>query len=139
MAQISESIKNARLNAIETIIGASPILRIYDGALPSDCSVGANGNILVEITLPSDWLQDASGGSIVGNTGSWVGTAVAGIDPAGVTATYFRIYSSAGIDCHMQGTVSQTGFDGDLTFADTLFVPNQDVVVATFALSEPNT
>lgn len=136
MAQISESVKNARLNAIETIIGTAPLLRIYDGSLPADCASPASGNLLVEITLPSDWLQAADGGSIVGNT-SWVGTADATIPAGGYTATYFRIYTSAGVDCHIQGSVSQTGFGGDLTFEDILFLPSQDVVVATFALSEP--
>lgn len=137
MAQISEAVKNARLNAIESVVGIAPILRIYDDAgngIPADCSQASVGTLLVEITLPSDWLNAASGGSITGIMGSWAGVSIASGE-----ATYFRIYASNGIDCHIQGTVSQTGFGGDLTFESiTISSIGETVTVATFALSEPS-
>ena len=136
MAQISEAVKNARLNAIETVVGTAPILRVYDGggSIPADCSQAVVGTLLVEITLPSNWLNDANGGSITGIMGTWSDTALA----TGET-TYFRIYASNGTDCHIQGTVSQTGFGGDLTFESTeISSIGETVTVATFALSEPS-
>jgi hypothetical protein len=79
--------------------------------------------MLVEMSLPSDWLEAADAGTIV-KKGAWSGTAVA----AG-TAGYYRIFDTAGTTCHEQGTVSQAvtlvtsastaAFGNVLTFATT--------------------
>lgn len=44
--QFSTAARNASLDAIETAIGASPILRIRSGAPPADCAAARTGTIL---------------------------------------------------------------------------------------------
>ncbi len=41
--QYSTSVRNARLDAIETAIGTSAILKIFDGTKPSDCATADAG------------------------------------------------------------------------------------------------
>lgn len=132
-AQASLSVRNSRLNAVEAEIGSSPILRIYEGILPENCaaSVGTD-TLLAEMTLPANWLEDASDG-MVSKLGLWETTAL----ETG-TAGYFRIYDSGGTTCHMQGTVTQVGFQGEMLFEDTEFVATYPVVIATFVLVEGN-
>lgn len=129
--QISEAVRNARLNAIESTVGTSPTLNIYDNVgMPEDCSASALGTLLVSITLPSDWLQSASEGNISGNN-PWSGTVL-----AGGTASYFRILSGA--TCHLQGNISQVGYGGDLTLENTELVLSDEIVIASFMLTEAN-
>ena len=71
--QLSTTARNARLDAIETVIlaagGTGCTLRIYSGAMPADCATAvAGGNTgsanICTITLPaSDFMAAASGGS----------------------------------------------------------------------------
>ena len=41
--QLSTAVRNARLDAIETAIGASAILRIRSGAVPANCAAADAG------------------------------------------------------------------------------------------------
>ena len=105
--QLSTSVRNARLDAIETTVGVSAILKIRSGAPPADCGTADSGTVLATMTLPSDWLAAASSGSKA-KSGTWQDTSA---DAAG-TAGHFRIYDSGGTTCHLQGTVTATGGGG---------------------------
>lgn len=131
--QASEVIRNARLNAIESAIGTSPILRIYSGIAPSNCAGSATGTLLAQMTLPSDWLGSASGGNI-SKLGVWEDASANTTGEAG----YFRIYNSAGSVCHMQGSVTLTGYAGELMFDDISFVLGDPVTIATFVITDGN-
>jgi hypothetical protein len=121
--QLSTTVRNAQLDTWETTISTSPQLRIYTGSPPADCATAASGTLLATITLPSDWMAAASGGSKA-KSGTW--SVAAG---ASGTAGYYRIYDSTGTTCHEQGTVSLsvaiatsalTAANGNvLTFAST--------------------
>lgn len=121
--QFSVAARNAALNGIETTVGTSPKLRMFTGSKPANCAATATGTLLVEMSLPSDWLEPASDGSIL-KKGTWSGT---GIDNG--TVGYYRILDSTGSVCHEQGTVSQAitlvtsassaAFANVLTFAAT--------------------
>lgn len=132
--QLSVTARNARLDQIETTIGTAPLFRLYSGAMPADCATAASGTKLVETTLPSDWMANASGGSKA-KSGSWSSTAVAG---APTNAGYFRIYDSTGTTCHMQGTVTATGGGGDVTVDNISIATGQTVNVNTFSLTDAN-
>src|ERR1700741_4405717 len=108
--QLSTSVRNARLDVIESTIGASAILKIRTGAAPANCGTADSGTVLATLTLPSDWMAAASGGTKA-KLGTWEDTQA---DAAG-TAAHFRIYKSDGTTCQAQGTVTQTGGGGDLT------------------------
>jgi hypothetical protein len=131
--QESVAVRNARLDAIETAIGASAILRIRTGAPPADCAAADTGTVLATCTLPSDWMAAASGGSKA-KSGTWQDTSA---DATG-TAAHFRIYDSSGTTCHLQGTVTATGGGGDMTVDNTSFATGQSFTVSTFTITAGN-
>lgn len=99
--QLSVTVRNARLDSIETAVGVSPKLSIWDGAIPADCSVASAGNKLAEAVLPSDWMANASTGSKA-KSGTWSATGIV----AGL-ARYWRIFDSTNTTCHAQGLCSE--------------------------------
>lgn len=131
--QESVSVRNARLDAIETTVGTAPLFRIYSGSPPADCATTASGTLLAECTLPSDWMANASAGAKA-KSGTWQDTSANNTGTAG----YFRIYDSAGTNCHVQGTVTATGGGGDLTVDNTSFASGQSFTVNTFTITAAN-
>lgn len=131
--QYSVSVRNARLDVVESTIGTTPILRIRTGAAPATCATADSGTVLATVNLPSDWMAAASGGT-KSMLGTWEDTAA---DAAG-TAGHFRIYDSAGTTCHIQGTVTATGGGGDMTVDNTSFASGQDFIVTSFTITAGN-
>ena len=131
--QLSVTVRNAELDAIESTIGTTPILRIYTGSAPSDCATAATGTVLAQMSLPSDWLAAASSGSKA-LAGTWQDASA----NANGTAGYFRIYNSGDTTCHVQGTVTATGGGGDLTLTDVDIVATEPVSITSFTLSAGN-
>ena len=129
--QLSATVRNARLDAIETAIGTSATLKILSGSMPASCAAAESGSVLATITLPSDWMDAAASGSKA-KAGTWSDSSA---DNTG-TAGYFRVYS--GSTCHLQGTVTLSGGGGDMTVDNTSFVANQSFIVNTFTLTDGN-
>lgn len=130
--QMSTSLRNARLNVIETHIGTAPKVQIRTGSPPANCAAAASGSLLAEVTCPSDWLEDASGGSKV-LKGTWQILA-----SGSGTAGHYRVLDSAGTTCHLQGTCTLTGGDGDMTLDNTNLQSGQQFTVTAFTLNEGN-
>ena len=122
--QYSVAVNNARLDAIETTIGTTPVLRIRTGAPPATCATADSGTVLATLTLPSDWMAAASGGTKA-KSGTWSDSSA---DATG-TAAHFRIYDSAGTTCHIQGTVTITGGGGDMILDNTNIAVGQIVTI----------
>jgi hypothetical protein len=57
--QQSVTVRNAKLDAVETAIGVSPVLKIRTGAPPANCAAADTGTVLATCTLPSDWMAAA--------------------------------------------------------------------------------
>ena len=131
--QLSTTVRNARLDTIETTISTAPILRIRTGSAPANCATADSGTVLAEMTLPSDWMAAASNGSKA-LSGTWQD---ASANAAG-TAAHFRIYDSAGTTCHIQGTVTATGGGGDLELNNTSIQVGQSVTITGFTLTDAN-
>lgn len=131
--QLSVAVRNARLDAIETAIGVSAVLKIRTGAPPATCATADSGTVLATCTLPSDWMAAASSGAKA-LSGTWQDTAA---DAAG-TAAHFRIYASDGTTCHLQGTVTATGGGGDMEVDNVVFALNQAFSVTSFSLTDAN-
>jgi hypothetical protein len=129
--QYSVAVNNARLDSVESTAGTSAKLRIYTGSAPTNCAAAATGTMLVEMALPSDWMNAASSASKT-KLGTWSGTGAA----AG-TAGYFRIVDTAGTTCHVQGTAGTSGTDMILDNAS--IAVSQTVTVNTFTLNSANT
>jgi hypothetical protein len=125
------AVRNARLDAIETAIGVSAVLKIRTGAAPATCATADSGTVLATLTLPSDWMAAASSGTKA-LAGSWTD---ASADAAG-TAAHFRLYASDGTTCHMQGTVAASG--ADLNVDNVTFAAGQSFTITSFTLTEAN-
>lgn len=128
--QFSTASRNAALDAIETAIGVSAVLKIRTGSAPANCGTTDSGSVLVTATLPSDWLAAASGGSKA-LTGTWQDTSA---DASG-TAAHFRIYASDGSTCHIQGSVTATGGGGDMTLDSVTIASGQQVTISSFSIT----
>lgn len=131
--QYSTAVRNAKLDAVETAIGASAVLKIRTGAVPANAAAADSGTVLASINLPSDWMAAASGG-VKSKSGTWEDASADGTG----TAAHFRIYASDGTTCHMQGTVTATGGGGDLTVDNVNFAAGQGFTVSSFALNAGN-
>lgn len=131
--QMSTTLRNARLDTIESHIGVSAVLKIRTGAAPANVGTADSGTVLATMTLPSDWMAAASGGTKA-LSGTWQDTSA---DATG-TAAHFRIYASDGTTAHMQGTVTATGGGGDLTLDNTSIASGQSVSITSFVLTEAN-
>jgi hypothetical protein len=131
--QLSVEQRNARLDVVETTLGASPTLRIRSGAPPATTATARTGTVLATITLPADWANAAASGSKT-MLGTWADGN--GADATG-TAGYFDITTS-GSRVDMQGTVTGPGGGGDMEVSNTSFVLGQPFDITTFTLNEPN-
>lgn len=131
--QYSATVRNAQLDAFETAIGASAVLKIRTGAPPANCAAADTGTVLATLSLPADWMAAASDGSKE-KSGTWQD---ASADATG-TAAHFRLYATDGVTCHAQGTVTITGGGGDMEVDNTSFAAGQQFTVNTFTLTAGN-
>ena len=129
--QFSDTVRNARLDAIETAIGVSAVLKIRTGAAPATCATADSGTVLATLSLPSDWMAAASGASKA-KSGTWQD---ASADASG-TAAHFRLYASDGTTCHAQGTVGTSGTD--MIVDNTSLNAGQSFTINTFTINEAN-
>jgi len=131
--QFSVSVRNARLDAIETAVGASAILKIRTGSAPASTSEADSGDVLATLSLPADWMANAASGSKA-KSGTWEDVSA---DASG-TAGHFRIYASDGTTCHLQGTISMAGGGGDMILDNTNIASGQAVSITSFTLTDGN-
>lgn len=131
--QLSIAVRNARLDAIETTIGTSAVLKIRTGAQPATCATADSGTVLAMLNLPTDWMAAASSGS-KSLSGTWQDLTA---DNTG-TAAHFRLYASDGTTCGLQGSVTATGGGGDMTLDNTSIASGQAVSITSFTLTDAN-
>ena len=128
--QYSTTVNNARLDAVEATIGASPTLTLYLGTAPANCAAADTGTALVTMTLPADWMANAAAGAKA-MAGSWSGTASGG---SAATPTHFRIKSGA--TCHLQGTA---GIGSGECQVNGTITSGQAVSISSFSITAANT
>ncbi len=129
--QYSMTVRNAKLDAVETAVGSSAVLKIRTGPKPANVAAADSGTVLATVSLPSDWMDAASGGSKT-KSGTWGDT----FADADGTAAHFRIYASDGTTAHIQGTVGTSGADMIVNYDD--FHAGQDFTVNTFTIADNN-
>lgn len=125
---LSTTLRNAMLDAITTAVGASGLLRIYDGTRPA--TGGTATTKLAELTCNSTFAPSASSGVLTLNAI----TADSSADATG-TATWFRITTSGGTAV-IDGSVGTSG--ADLNFNTTSIVSGANVSVSSFTITAPN-
>lgn len=131
--QYGTTLRNAKLDQIETTVGTLPILQIRSGAPPATPATADSGTLLASMTLPSDWMNAASTGSKT-KLGTWQDTSADGTGTAG----HWRLKDSGGTVTHAQGTVTATGGGGDMTLDNTSITATQSVTVNTFTINDNN-
>ena len=132
--KFAAAVRNARLDAIETTIGASPVLKIWSGSAPATFASTSTGSVLATLTLPSDWLANASAGAKTISTGAW---SDASADNTG-TAGHFRIYTSTGTAPQIQGTITGSTGGGDMILDNISISSGQTVTITAFTLTDGN-
>jgi hypothetical protein len=130
--QFSTSVRNAILDAIESTVGTSAVLKIRTGSQPATCATADSGTVLAELALPADWMAAASSGSKA-KSGTW---SDASANATG-TAAHARLYASDGTTCHWQGSVTATGGGGDLTLDTTSVTAAQVVTITSWTWTAP--
>lgn len=133
--QLAVATRNAKLDAVETEIGASAKLELRSGAAPANVAAADSGTLLVNMDLPADWMAAAAAGSKA-KSGAWSGVGTAGAG-AGTNIGHFRLKTNGGV-AKMQGTVTVTGGGGDMTVDNVSVAENQVVTVTGFTLNEAN-
>lgn len=130
----SVTVRNARLDAIETTVGTSAILKIRTGAPPANCAAADSGTVLSTVNLPSDWMAAAASGE-KSKSGTWEDLSA---DASG-TAAHFRVYDSGGSTCHVQGTITTVAVGtGDMLVDNDVFAAGQNFTVSTFKITSGN-
>lgn len=129
--QVSVDIRNAWLDQIETLIGASAILKVRSGAPPVNVAAADSGDVLATCNLPADWMNAASGGTKT-KSGTWQDLSA---DMDG-TAGHFRIYMNDGVTCKLQGTFGLAGTD--MIANSVNFTAGQLFTVLSFTLGAAN-
>jgi len=134
MLQYSVPVRNARLDTVESTIGASPLIELRSGDAPANCAAADSGTLLAQGTLPADWMAAASGGSKAKN-GTWTIVGLA----TGVIG-HFRIKDAGSPDtCHIQGSVGPVGSpDYDMEVDNVNIAAAQQVTVNSFTLTAGN-
>lgn len=124
----SITLRNNRLDEITAAVGASGLLRIYDGSRPA--TGGAATTLLAELTCGATFAAGAAAGVLTLNAITQDSSA-----NATGTATWFRITTSGGTAV-VDGSVSTSGSDLNLT--TTSIVSTQPVSVSSFTITEGN-
>lgn len=132
-SQFSVAVRNAMLDAIETAIGTSAIMKHRTGAKPTNLTDASSGTVLATLNLPSDWLANASSGSKA-KSGTWEDTSA---DAAG-TVGHYEIYASDGTTIHSRGSITATGGGGDMTVDNVVYALGQDILVTGFTYTAGN-
>ncbi len=127
--EFSPDLSNSRLDAIETVVGASPILEIRTGSHPATLATADSGTLLSSMTLPSDWMAAASAG-VKAKSGTWND---ASGDATG-TPGHWRIKTSGAV-AKIQGTAGIGS--GELSF-DAGISLGGSVTITGFTLTDGN-
>jgi len=131
--QYSTAVRNAKLDAVETTIGTSAVLKFRTGTVPATCATADAGTVVATLSLPSDWMDAATGGT-KSKAGTWNDTSA---DNSG-TIAHWRLYASDGTTCHAQGTATITGGGGDITLDAVVVTAAQVVTITSFVLTAGN-
>jgi hypothetical protein len=116
-------LRNDQLDEITATVGASGLLRIYDGSRPA--TGGAATTLLAELTLNATFAPAAAAGVLTLNAI----TADASANATG-TATWFRIVTSGG-SFVMDGSAGTSGTDLVLNTASIVAGANVSISSAT--------
>lgn len=128
--QFETTTRNAMLDQITSKVGANARMRLYTGTEPATCATALSGNtLLVDCPCSATFAPASTGGVLTLNTITQTNAV------AGGTASFFRIYDSAGTTCYIQGTVGTSG--ADLNLNTTSIASGGPVQVTSWTITAP--
>jgi len=127
----SAALKNARLDQIASAVGASGLLRIYDGTQPANPDTAVTSQVkLAELTCnAAAFAGAASGGVLTANAITGANAVASG------TGAWFRLCKSDGTAV-VDGTVGTSGTD--LIIDNTSINSGQSVSVTSLTVTAGN-
>lgn len=129
--QFAQSTAHAMLDAIETDLGASPVMYLRSGAQPGTCAGADSGTLISTIPMAADAFQSAA---------SWAKAITAALSDASAdnagTLGHWRIKTAGGV-VKLQGSITATGGGGDMTVDNTNVNAAQQIDVSSFAIGFP--
>ena len=128
--QLGQTVRNNRLDQIESSVGTAAKLLLFAGAVPANCAAADPASVLATLALPSDWMNGATGGTKT-LAGTWTGAA-----SGSGTALSFRIKDTTGTTCHIQGTVGMSA--ADLILDNNSLQSGQTINVTVFTFTDGN-
>lgn len=130
---ITQAAAAAMAAALNTHIGTTATIRIYDGTAPTNAgtALGSN-NVLATFTLSNPAFDSTANGVMTLDVTPAL-TVAAG---ASGTATFFRILQ-AGTTAVLQGSVTATGGGGDLQLNTTSLSSGVNVTITSGTVTMP--
>lgn len=126
--RITTAARNAMVDAVAALVGASGTFKIYSGTQPTLPSDAITGTLLATVTVAS-W-GSASSGTATGSDPSSVNAVATG------TATHFRAATSGGTTV-FDGDVTTTGGGGTMQLSSVSLVSGNPVDLSTVTLTAP--
>jgi hypothetical protein len=128
--KIATTTRNAMVDAITTGVGASGLLRIYDGSQPANPGTAVTTQtLLAELACSATFAPGASSGVLTANTITTDSSA-----NATGSASWYRLCTSGGTGV-VDGSVATSG--ADLNFNTTSIVAGGPVAVTSFTYTAP--
>jgi hypothetical protein len=127
----STALKNARLDQITSKVGASGLLRIYDGTQPAnpDTAVTSQAKLLEFTCDATAFAEAASGGALNANAIAAANALASG------TASWFRLCNSAGTAV-LDGTAGTSATD--CIIDNVTIAAGQSVPVLSLTITSAN-
>lgn len=115
-------------------IGASPVLRIYNGTQPAGPDTAVTSQtLLAQGTLPGTPLTSAGG--VISKAGTWTLTGQSGAG-GGTAGTWFRLLKSDGTTAVKDGTFGVSSGDFDMEADVNSIATGQTVNITAFTLTK---
>lgn len=127
--QISYAAADAGNNALAPMLNGGK-LRIYSGTVPTraDDSIGA-AVMLAELTMGATAFGASSNGVIIASAITGANAVASG------TATFYRVWDSAGTTCYLQGTIGTSSCDMNMN--SNVISAGAEVSVSSFTHTAP--
>ena len=128
--KIVTTTRNAMVDAITTAVGASGLLKIYDGAQPTTVATALGAQVLLaQLALSATFAPAAASGVLTANAITQDSSA----DATG-TAAWYSLQTSAAVRV-VEGTVAASG--ADLNLNTVSIVLGGPVAVTSFTYTAP--
>jgi hypothetical protein len=129
--QLSVAIRNAMLDAIETVIGPGAVIKMRTGVQPANNAAADSGTVIATITTAADFMAAANAGAKAFSNLPLTDLAA---DAQG-TIAHYRVYAADGTTCGMQGTVTLTGGGGDMTVDNNVVQAGQQFSITSWSIN----